>query len=97
MPQVIVPSVDHWQETEVDFGSLGDDILETVITDSGITTSSRIIVTQSLNQPTGKDQDEATMDDLIFKALPQAGSFLLQANSLTGPVHGKLKVFYNYA
>lgn len=68
-----------------------------VIADAGITASSRIFVTQSMNQPTGKDQDETTMDDLIFKAWPASGSFTLQVNSMTGPLHDKFKVFYNYA
>ncbi len=83
-------------ETELDFGAVGTDLLESVITDAGMTAGKRIIVTQSMNTPTGKDQDEATMDDLIFRALPAAGSFTLQAQSITGPISGTLKVFYTY-
>lgn len=97
MTQRIVPTIEHWNEAEIDFGANGTDFLEAVVVDSGISATNKIIVTQSLNQPTGKDQDEATMDDLIFKAWPAAGNFTLQVNSLTGPLHGKLKVFYNYA
>lgn len=95
--QYSVPTIDHWKETEIDFGVVGAEELSVDISDSGITTSSRMFITQSLNQPTGKDQDEATMDDLIFKVLPGSGSFTLQITSLTGPIHDKLKVFYNYA
>lgn len=92
-----VPTVDHWAEVEIDFGPVGDTLLEVVVSDAGVTATSRIIVTQSMNQPTGKDQDETTMDILTFKAWPGAGQFTLNVESITGPVHDKMKVFYNYA
>lgn len=81
-------------ETEIDFGTTPVFDKAFTITDAGVSATSKILVTQSGNAATGRQQDENEMDPLHCWTLPAAGSFTLRCRGLEGPVAGKFKVFY---
>ena len=81
-------------ETEIDIGTTSVEDFTATVTDAGVSSSSKILVTGSGNAPTGKDADEVEMDKLDCTVLPGTGSFDLHCIAVPGPVHGMFKVFY---
>lgn len=82
------------RQVEVDFGTIPTLTRTFLIIDSIVLTTSHLMIVQSGEAATGRDADENEMDPIIFSGLPQAGKFILNANSLNGPVVGKFKVNY---
>ena len=81
-------------ETEIDFGATPTAYANFTVSNGSVTASSKILVSQSGNAPTGKSADENEMDRLTCSALPASGSFTLYCKSEDGPVVGTYKVFY---
>ena len=82
-------------EVEIDFGTAFGYYDKTfVVTDAGVSGTSKILITQSGNAATGRQADENQLDALICNALPAAGSFTLSCSAVPGPVAGKYKIFY---
>lgn len=87
-----------YNQTEVDFGA-------TPVEDATFTVTDVFILSTSINlncwlsgdAPTGKDQDETTMDDLFIVAGPAAnGSFTLYIRGMEGYIADKFKINYSY-
>lgn len=80
---------------ELDFGSLGTRSKTFTVTDVDVSASSMLQAWQSGVAATGRSADEVEMDQIVFRAVPGAGSFTLYATSLLGPVSGLYKVNYS--
>jgi hypothetical protein len=86
-------------EVEIDWDTckVGDgpsSICRATITDAAVSSSSKILITQSGNAATARDADENEMDFLACNGRPASGTFTLTCASLRGPAHGKFKVIY---
>lgn len=82
-------------EAEVDFGTAFGYYGKTfTVTDAAVSATSKILITQSGNAPTGRQADENDMDALSCNATPGTGSFTLNCTAVPGPVAGKYKIFY---
>jgi hypothetical protein len=81
-------------QIEIDFGTTPTRSKTFVITNAGITTTSKILLTQAGTAATGRQADENEMDPIIFAGIPSTGQFTLIASSLNGPVVGKYRVNY---
>ena len=87
-------------QVEIDFDTcgLGTHVAkvacEATVTDASITASSKILVSQAGDAPTGKESDDNEMDPLSCSAQPASGSFTLRCIPLRGPTHGKFKINY---
>ncbi len=81
-------------EIEIDFGTSPTRTKTFTVTDAGVTTSSKLIITQSGHAATGRQADENEMDPILFSGTPGSGQFTLIANALEGPVAGKYRVEY---
>jgi hypothetical protein len=79
---------------ELNFGSTPVEAGVFTVTDAAVTTASKIIVQQSGVAPTSKAQDENEFDQIIFFAVPAAGTFKVFARSLTGGIAGNFKINY---
>jgi hypothetical protein len=79
---------------EVNFGSVPTRSETFIITDSSVTSSSKIVIVQSGTAPTGKSSDENELDPILFSAIPESGQFILIGSSKDGPVVGNFKVNY---
>jgi hypothetical protein len=84
-------------QVEIDFGSTPTSYKTFVISDASITSSSKILVMQAGDAPTGKSADENEMDYLKFSAIPGSGQFTLNAYSIDGSVINKFKINYTIA
>ena len=86
------------KQTEVDFGSTPVSDGTFTITDSSITSSSKIQVSMAYDAATGKDLDECEMDDLIIRGgQSAAGSFQLFIRAADGSyLADKFKINYSY-
>lgn len=89
--KVVAPT----KTVELDFGSPGTRSKTFTITDADVSASSVIQAWQSGVAATGRSADENEMDQIVFRAVPGAGSLTLYANSLFGPVSGLYKVNYS--
>ena len=88
--KVVAPT----KTVELDFGSPGTRSKTFTVTDADVSASSVIQAWQSGSAATGRSSDENEMDQIMFRAVPGAGSFTLYATSLFGPVSGLYKVNY---
>lgn len=69
------------KQTEIDFGSTPTTEAEFTIGDESVLVTSRLTGTVSYEAPTGKDQDELTMDALDLKFAPGDKFFTLYAKA----------------
>ena len=76
---------------ELDFGASPVSYAEFTVTSSSITSSSVVVVSQDGAAATGRQSDENEMDPIAFQATPQAGSILIRAFPLQGPVSGRYR------
>ncbi len=81
-------------EAEIDFGATPVWSQRFTISNPNITTSSKLLVTQSGVTPTGGFGDEAELDPLSFFAVPAQGSMVVTAAPLAGFVLGKFRLNY---
>jgi hypothetical protein len=81
---------------EIDFGSIPTYSKTFTVSSPGITTSHKIVVTQSAEAATGRSQDENEMDALILSAVAGTDQFTLYATAVPGPVTGKYKINYSF-
>jgi len=81
-------------EIEIDFGTSPTRTKTFTVTDASVSTSSKIVVSQSGHAATGRQSDENEMDPILFSGTPGSGQFTLIANALTGPVAGKYRANY---
>ena len=81
-------------EIEVDFGVIPTSYKTFVITDAGISPTSKLIISQSGAASSDHTADDVEMDPIIFSGTPGTGSFILAGTSLDGPVVGTYKVNY---
>lgn len=81
-------------QVEVDFGTACDYTGVFVITDAGVTATSKIDAWQAGDAATGRVANENEMDGLVCSCLPAAGTFTLVITAVPGPVVGKYKVNY---
>lgn len=82
-------------QTEIDFGSTGVSEASFLITDAGVSASSKLIGTVAYVAPTGKDLDELDMDQIDLKFAPGSGNFTLYATALNEClVADKFKINY---
>ena len=82
------------KQTEIDFGTTPVAEASFTISDSAVTTASRLVGSVSYDAPTGKDQDEIEMDQIELNFTPGDKQFTLYARGLTGYVADKFKVNY---
>lgn len=87
-----------FNQTEVDFGATPIEDATFTVTDVFIlSTSSNLCCWLSGDAPTGKDQDETTMDNLFIVGGPAAnGSFTLYIRGMEGYIADKFKINYSY-
>ena len=71
-------------QTSLAFGSSPINNKQFTITDSRVSTTTKIIVSRGYNN----DVDELDMDPMIFSAVPANGTFTLSARTMDGPVVG---------
>ncbi len=82
-------------EVEIDFGSTEIEEQEFTITDSRITTNSKIAVVVSGNTPSdSRSIDEILAERYSLFAISGSGSFTLWAAPLEGTTNGKVKILY---
>lgn len=81
-------------QVEVDFGTRPTKSKTFIVIDPTVLITSHLIIVQSGEAATGRSADENEMDPIIFSGNPGAGQFILNANTLNGPVVGKFKVNY---
>ena|SRR3990167_6082518 len=82
-------------ETELDFGTaVAQQAKSFTITDAAVGATSSILMEQSLEAATGKQQDENEMDSFNVRCVAAAGSFTAYVESLYGSVAGIFK--FNY-
>ena len=81
-------------ECEVDFGSIPVRSGEFLIANAAVSPTTKIVVTQSGNAPSGKDAEENAWDVLFPRAEAGTGQFTLWVDCLTGTVVGRFK--FNY-
>lgn len=86
-----------WTETEIDFGTSPAKDKTFVITDAGVSSSSKILIVPSGNVATGRVGDDWEWDGFTFSGKAATGQFTLTALAQPGPVVGKRKVFYSVA
>lgn len=79
---------------EVDFGTTPAIEQEFTVTDAAVSATSKIMVLQGGQAATGREANEALMDQFHATAVPGTGSFTLHVKSFGGPVVGKYK--FNY-
>jgi hypothetical protein len=84
-------------EAEVDFGSVPVYEKSITVVDAGVSSTSKLVITQSGKAATDRDADENTMDFLILNATPGTGQFTLNARAAPGPVTGKYKINYQFS
>jgi hypothetical protein len=82
------------REVEIDFGSIATGEKTFQVTDAGVSPSSIILASQSGKAATGRQADEAEMDQFIVCGTALAGVVTLYAKSLTGPLSGLYRVAY---
>jgi hypothetical protein len=78
----------------VNFGTLPVRTKTFIITDSNVSPTSHLIISQSGTAAPGRQSDENEMDPILFSGTPGSGQFILIANALTGPITGKYNVNY---
>lgn len=81
-------------EVEVDFGYPPMRSKRFTVVDAGVSASSKIVVTQSGNAPTGKGEGESELDQVLFTAVPGTGQFTLIGAVIDGKVGGTVKAQY---
>lgn len=84
-------------EAEIDVGTTPVSEATITVTDTGITTNSRIIGGLAYIAPTGKDLDELEMDALDILFQPATGSMNVIIRGLDGYIADKFKIWYTYA
>ena len=84
-------------EAEIDFGNseVFFDGVFTVV-DASINSAHRLLVNQSGEAPTGKDEDENEMDALALRAVAGTGQFTLYVTCHEG-CHGTFKINYSFS
>ena len=83
------------KQTEIDFGSTPVTEAEFTVGDDVVLVTSRLNGSVSYEAPTGKDQDELTMDALDLKFAPGDRSFTLYASAIGGGyIAGTFKINY---
>lgn len=80
-------------EIEVDFGSIPVNSASFTVTDSYVSATSKVIVTESGNAGTSQGTDDVLWDSVNYAAVPASGSFTLYAKA-SGYIKGKRKIFY---
>lgn len=65
-----------------------------LVLDPDVSISTLLLVAQSGEAPTGKDQDENEMDALICVGVSGSGSFTVYITANPGPVVGNFKINY---
>lgn len=86
-------------ETELDFGTVGTPPVTDktfTVTDASITSSSKIMCTESGNTATGRTSGDSLFDSVNYTALAGTGSFTVYARA-SGAIIGKRKMFYTYS
>jgi len=91
---VAAPGGGSVSTAEIDFGSTPVWEKSFIITDAGVTSGMKIVVSQSYAAATGKDQDENEMDSFDFRAEAGTGQFTLYVTSHDGMVADKFKINY---
>lgn len=91
-----ITGVSYNKQTEIDFGATPVESATFTITDSDITTASKIIGQIAYVAPTGKELDELEFDSFDIKFAPAAGSCTLFIRSLEGYVADKFKLNYSF-
>ena len=85
-------------QTEIDFGATPVSDATFTITDAAISAAMKMMCSQSYDTPTGKDQDENEMDQLLLIPSAGTGQFTLYAKAVDGSyLADKFKVNYTYA
>lgn len=79
---------------EVNCGSMATSEFYQTFTDSKCTPSSNIVAAISGQTPTGKDQDELTMDEILVRVFPMAGAVQIYLRGLEGSIAGTFRVTY---
>lgn len=85
-----------FKQVQIDFGATlyqQDRIFN--VPDSDITEISIIQAQIAYLQPSGKDLDELTMDDIVIKAGVSNGIATLYVSSITGSLYGKFWIAYS--
>lgn len=88
------PTSALWTEAEIDFGTTPAWDETFTITDSLVSSGSKIVVVPSGKVATGRVGNDLEWDNLLLGALPGTGSFTLTALAFPGPVVGKRKIIY---
>jgi hypothetical protein len=78
----------------IDFGALGSWSLSTVVTASGVSASSKVLLVQAGAAAGGRDADENEMEALLLRADAKADNFVLYADAVPGPAHGEFLIYY---
>lgn len=84
-------------EIEVDFGAISTWDKQFTISVPGLTSANKAIVVQSGNAPTDKQSDDNAMDWLALNARCGTDQLIINARAVTGPVHGKFKLNYQFS
>ena len=83
------------KQVEIDFGNaLYQNSKRFTFSDTKAVIGKPIVVSYSYDKPTGKDDDEVEMDDLIIRGKCNNGTIDLFVTSLYGTVYGKFKINY---
>lgn len=82
------------KSAEINFGTTPVDSKTFTINDSLVNTSSKVMVLQSGNAPTGNNVDENELTSIVFSAASNNGYFTLMANSINGPITNNYKIYY---
>lgn len=83
-----------WTEYEIDFGTLPRFDALFTITDAAVSSTSKIIISETGKPATGRVAGDSQWDYISLAALPVAGSFTVYAMAIPGPVVGKRKIQY---
>ncbi len=82
------------KQTEIDFGETPVAEAEFTVSDESVTVHSRMSGQISYEAPTGKDQDELTMDSIDLRFAPGDKSFTIYAKGREGYIADKFIVNY---
>ena len=83
------------KQVELDFGTaLRQKTKSFIVTDTGVSLTSQILMLQAMDAPTNKSQDENEMDTFNCRCVPGVGQFSAYVESLWGSVTGKFR--FNY-
>ena len=81
---------------EIDFGSKPVRSKRITVTDAGITSASKIMVTPNGAPATGRVGNDWEWDTIVFSAVAGMGNFVLTGNA-SGRVVGKRRFYYTYS